>query len=158
MTDLPTRRYPAHVPPVARVYRSTILFVTACVQRRRGILANDDVHNLVRTKWAQADHWLVGRYMIMPDHVHFFCAPGAVEREIKGWMSYWRNQVTREWPEPTQKPIWQSDFWDTQMRNLEHYAAKWEYVRQNPVRAGLVAETDDWSYQGELNLLQWIGP
>ncbi len=94
----------------------------------------------------------------MPDHVHFFCAPGAVEREIKGWMSYWRNQVTREWPEPTQKPIWQSDFWDTQMRNLEHYAAKWEYVRQNPVRAGLVAETDDWSYQGELNLLQWIGP
>jgi putative transposase len=35
-----------------------------------------------------------------------------------------------------------------------HYDKKWEYVRQNPVRAGLVAEPDDWPHRGELQTLR----
>ncbi len=33
--------------------------------------------------------------------------------------------------------------------------AKWEYVRNNPFRKGLVANADDWPYQGVLNDLEW---
>jgi len=28
---------------------------------------------------------------------------------------------------------------------------KWEYIRQNPVRAGLVSVPDDWPYQFQFN-------
>ena len=35
------------------------------------------------------------------------------------------------------------------MRDDESYTEKWIYVRENPVRAGLVARADDWPYQGE---------
>jgi len=28
---------------------------------------------------------------------------------------------------------------------------KWLYVRENPVRAGLVRSAEDWPYAGELN-------
>ncbi len=32
---------------------------------------------------------------------------------------------------------------------------KWEYIRHNPVRAGLVNDPDDWPYQGEMHVLRW---
>jgi len=52
-------------------------------------------------------------------------------------------------------PIWQRDFWDTQLRKGENYDEKWQYVLENPVRAGLVKHSEDWPYQGELNVLEW---
>ena len=40
------------------------------------------------------------------------------------------------------------------IRHSESYAEKWEYVRQNPVRAGLVTNADDWRWQGEIVRLE----
>jgi hypothetical protein len=34
---------------------------------------------------------------------------------------------------------WQTDHWDRRLRSDESYAEKWEYVRCNAVRHGLVA-------------------
>jgi len=31
-----------------------------------------------------------------------------------------------------------------------------DYVRNNPVRAGLVEKAEDWKYQGELHKLRWM--
>ncbi len=53
------------------------------------------------------------------------------------------------------QPLWQRDFWDTQLRDIRHYDDKWHYVRNNPVRKGLVANVDAWPYQGCLNELMW---
>jgi REP element-mobilizing transposase RayT len=46
-------------------------------------------------------------------------------------------------------PFWQPGFFDHVLRNDESYTQKWKYVRENPVRAGLVSRADDWPYQGE---------
>ena len=35
------------------------------------------------------------------------------------------------------------------------YDEKWQYVRNNPVRHGLVESAEKWPYQGELNRLEW---
>jgi hypothetical protein len=40
------------------------------------------------------------------------------------------------------------------LRGDESYTEKWEYVKANPVRAGLVREPEDWPYQGVLNTLR----
>ena len=47
-------------------------------------------------------------------------------------------------------PIWQRRFFDHVLRSDESYAEKWNYVRENPVRAGLVKSADDWPYAGEI--------
>jgi len=50
----------------------------------------------------------------------------------------------------TQGQVWQEGFFDHVLRSDESYAEKWNYVRQNPVRAGLVARAEEWPYQGEI--------
>jgi len=50
---------------------------------------------------------------------------------------------------------WQRKGWDSRLRRSESYAEKWAYVRENPVRKGLVKPPDDWPYQGRLNVLPW---
>ena len=47
-------------------------------------------------------------------------------------------------------PIWQRRFFDHVLRSDESYAQKWNYVRENPIRAGLVTVAEDWRYSGEI--------
>ena len=95
----------------------------------------------------------------MPDHLHLFCAPATFPpTPLKQWVLYWHAEVTRNWPSNQQKPIWQKDFFDRQLRTGESYSEKWDYVWRNPVRAGLVPHPDQWPFQGELNILQWHEP
>jgi hypothetical protein len=53
-----------------------------------------------------------------------------------------------------ERPHWQKGFFDHLIRHSESYSEKWDYVRQNPVRAGLVEAIDDWPYQGEIVRLE----
>ena len=153
----PGRKRPAHYPAAESGNLSVIIFVTVCTKERRPLLANPSFHELVQTWWLRASSWRVGRYVILPDHVHFFCAPGTVPpTPLRPWISYWKNGVSRDLK--SSEPVWQRDFWDTQLRLGESYSAKWEYVRSNPVRHGLVNEADLWPYQGELDVLQWHEP
>ena len=74
---------------------------------------------------------------------------------LEPWVRFWNSYVSKNWDDPLQLPIWQRDFWDTQLRKDESYGEKWHYVIENPVRAGLVRRSEDWPYQGELNILDW---
>jgi putative transposase len=69
------RRHPVHLSPSEKQNRAIIIFVTACSAKRRKVFATAEAHAAIVTAWNEASRWLVGRYVIMPDHVHFFCAP-----------------------------------------------------------------------------------
>ena len=58
-----------HVYPDKLVY-----FITFCTHARQPSLANSTLHESFRTFGFKAEsrYILVGRYVIMPDHVHFF--------------------------------------------------------------------------------------
>jgi putative transposase len=101
--------------------------------------------------WQAADAWLVGRYVIMPDHVHLFAGPMDESVELDVWIRYWKSMFTRAFRNPSFK--WQSNHWDTRMRGASQYQAKWEYVKLNPIRHGLVEAEDQWPYQGEIHEL-----
>ncbi len=153
---LPKRRHPAH-PAVLQIWdRPSIVFVTVCTRGRKPLLARHEVLVLLRAVWRDSNDWLVGRFVIMPDHIHLFCGPARLDSPPVGnWVRYWKSLATRRWPWPEERPIWQSDFWDRQLRHGESYSKKWEYVRLNPMRHGLVACPEDWRYQGEMNELRW---
>ncbi len=50
-------------------------------------------------------------------------------------------------------PLWQRGFYDRIARSDEDLVAACEYVLNNPVRAGLVAEAGEWPYCGEISPL-----
>jgi len=87
----------------------------------------------------------VGRYAIMPDH-HLF-----VRGDRSFTLSSWLGGLKRAMCVALKSPrLWQPGFFDHILRSDESYAKKWNYVRDNPVRAGLVETADEWPYQGEI--------
>jgi REP element-mobilizing transposase RayT len=133
-----------------------IVFVTVCTAARKMILARDEIRELLCRVWTRANGWCVGRYVVMPDHVHLFCAPATVNAPpLDRWVAFWKSRASQQWPRPDEHPIWQKSFWDIQLRRGESYEAKWEYVRANPVRHGLAAQPQNWPYQGQQHVLEW---
>jgi putative transposase len=154
--DEPGRNRPPHHPFVERHNEPIIIFLTVCSKDRKRIFAAPDILSVLENAWNTAETWLVGRYVIMPDHIHLFCAPATIPpQSLEQWVRYWKNVASKNWPRPNEHPIWQRDFWDTQLRRNENYEEKWNYVLENPVRAGLVTRSDDWPFHGELNILEW---
>jgi len=86
------------------------------------LLANQDVARRLIAAWQAANYWCVGRYVIMPNHIHLFCAPNMFPPQpLENWITFWRNHVTKSWPRRDEIPIWQRDYWDRQLRRDESY-------------------------------------
>ncbi len=154
--DNPTRRYKRSRPARGVVYvdgKPTIVFDTVCTKNREHWLATDDVHALLRDVWTKADAWALGRYMVMPDHIHFFAGFTGSLIEYASWVQYWKSQFSKRHKNHNHR--WQSDDWDTRMRTWQQYDEKWEYVRWNPVRHELVDHPDAWPFQGTIHDLRW---
>jgi putative transposase len=118
------------------------------------MLATRAVYHLLIEAWKAADTWLVGHFVILPNHVHLFCAPAeVVHPPLSTWVSYWKRLATiaRRKTDPSFR--WQVNFWDTQLRSGDSYDAKWAYVYQNPVR--LVEKAEDWPFSGTLHDFIW---
>jgi REP element-mobilizing transposase RayT len=88
----------------------------------------------------------VGRYVIMPDHIHLFIR-GDDDFVLFKWVGGLKRAISVALTPGG--PLWQPGFFDHVLRSEESYGEKWLYVRDNPVRAGLVDDARDWPYQGE---------
>lgn len=123
-----------------------LYFVTFCSYRKRPYLATAAVHNAFVTfgDRSYAEHNLaVGRYVIMPDHVHLFVCGDAVF-DLTAWFRLLKPCLAKVVVRPASKdPIWQRGFFDHVLRSDESYGEKWNYARENPVRAGLVTRAED---------------
>jgi putative transposase len=147
MSPRTTRKYPAQGVLILHGL-PTIVFLTVCTAKRQIGLANQQVHKALVDAWNTADAWEVGLYMIMPDHIHLFCWPQDKDYEIEQWISFWKRQFRKYC---RNGPRFQSRGFHHRLRHDESYEEKWEYVRQNPVRAGLVNDSDEWPFQGSLH-------
>lgn len=155
LPERPARRHPVHQTVGESGNRSVIVFVTICTKARAPRLATPLMHQSILQAWQTAGHWLVGRYVILPDHIHLFCAPGVYPgKPLLNWVRYWKAVVAKE-TGVGRDALWQKNFWDTQLRQSDSYAGKWDCMRRNPVRHGLVSQVEDWPYQGELHSLRW---
>jgi len=88
--------------------------------------------------------------VIMPDHVHLF-RRGGDDFRLGHWIGLLKQVLGKaaKLPRANTHP-WQEGFFDHVLRSNESYAQKWNYVRENPVRARLVGSAADWPYQGEI--------
>jgi REP element-mobilizing transposase RayT len=130
-----------------------LYFVTFNTYKRRLLLACPEIHETFRffCLHAQEHAVAVGRYVLMPDHTHFFVVLPPEGVTLAKWVQALRSVIgKRLLALGFEKPHWQEGFFDHLLRSDENYSQKWDYVRMNPVRAGLSNTPEDWPYQGEI--------
>jgi putative transposase len=135
-----------------------IYFITTCTSDRRRILASKEVAGILTDEWRNARNhhgWAIGRYVIMPEHVHFFCKAELDAKVLPTFMQRWKEWSSKRMARELNLSgrVWQEEFFDHILRSSESYSQKWDYVKENPVRAGLVKSSDEWPWQGEIESL-----
>ena len=152
-----------HLRRLERVFddvRGPLFFITCCVRDREKLLADERVARILVEAWHTSPEvygWAIGRYVIMPDHVHFFVGPcrddaKTLSQFIASWKRWTKRHIREEGVSTFE---WQAEFFDHLMRSGESYEQTWEYVRANPVRERPVVAPDEWPFQGELDVLEW---
>ena len=87
--------------------------------------------------------WHITLFLLMPDHLHALLS---FERDQS------MSEVIRDWKRfhaRTHHVFWQDGYFDHRLRADERGAqlsAKMNYIRQNPVAAGLCATAEDWPW------------
>ena len=158
MSEKP-KRFHSHLKRLSRIYpRNPVYFVTTTVFRRKAVLADPARHDLLREEWkvsAEKYGWRVGRYTIMPDHVHFFCTEDRDAQPLSKFVGKWKEYSSKALRREVDRNfLWQEEFFDHLLRSGESYSAKWKYVAENPVRAGFVEKAEDWPFSGEIHQIE----
>jgi REP element-mobilizing transposase RayT len=87
--------------------------------------------------------WYMKIFVLMPDHLHMlvsFAPDKSMSRVVGDWKRFHarKNHVA-----------WQEGYFDHRLRNDERgeqLSAKVEYIRRNPVTAGLCARVENWPW------------
>jgi putative transposase len=154
---------PPRLEPIFQRFDAPVYFVTFNTHGRQRILASAAVHDAFGDYCRRATEFRigVGRYVIMPDHVHLFVCFGAgCDGTLSDWIKGLKRQLDLSLATSGAQRIrlegqklvsfWQPGFHDHLLRSDESYSGKWDYVFQNPVRAGLVSRAEEWPYSGEI--------
>jgi len=121
-------------------------FITTITAHRQPIFRREATSNLLidtLAHYRDQRKYLLHEFVIMPDHIHLLFTPAeeiSLERAmqfIKGGFSFRLK---------AHGPVWQPSFSNHRIRNFEDYESHREYIRMNPVRAGLVGRPEKYPY------------
>ena len=88
-------------------------------------------------------HWHITLFLLMPDHLHAlvsFARDQSMSRVIGDWKHFHARKHAI---------AWQEGYFDHRLRKDERgeqLSAKMNYIRQNPIVAGLCAKAGDWPW------------
>ena len=125
-------------------------FISSSTWGRRRLFQSERMAVLfleVLSGYRREERYLLHEFVLMPDHFHSLISvfPGVtVERAaqmVKGGFSYRAKQELG-----FQGEIWQRGFSDEFIVDAAGYRARCAYIRQNPVRAGLVTVPEEYPY------------
>src|SRR2546423_1553061 len=88
-------------------------------------------------------------YVVMANHIHVFLRPkshetsiSTITKNIKGYCSREANRLLKR----TGQRFWQDESFDHWSRNPTEFARIVKYIENNPVKAGLVKEPEQWEW------------
>lgn len=86
-------------------------------------------------------------WCIMPNHVHVMIKlnPGSIMAEI---VQQWKGASSFEINKALARTgrLWQRDYHDRYIRDMDHFHDSLAYIHNNPVKAGLCEKPDDWPF------------
>ena len=125
--------------------KAIIYFVTICIKERRHVLADPKVFKALQLTVSELRKWRVMAGVLMPDHAHFVITPAEDRSVSPGDFAAGLKRLLRK-KLIVQPWEWQRGCFDRLLRSDEDLHNKWNYVEQNPVRAGLVESVADWPF------------
>lgn len=86
-------------------------------------------------------------WCVMPNHVHALIETAA-GWPLDGVLHSWKSFTSHEANKILQRKgeMWQREYLDRYVRNLEHFEAVVNYIEENPVNAGFVRSKDEWPW------------
>ncbi len=158
-----TQSMPSQRTPLDRMYEyrrmlphyqkpGRALFVTFCKLSREQFSADARDTVMQCCLRGHGNLFQLHAAVIMPDHVHLLLPPlcdekgwpyglPAILKLIKGASARSVNKLLG-----TTGPVWQEESFDHVLRSQESLEEKLEYIRQNPVRRGLVQRPEDYPW------------
>jgi REP element-mobilizing transposase RayT len=119
-------------------------FITInCQPRGSNQLAKPEIWEAILESVAfreQRGDWNWKLLLAMPDHLHgivTFPRQFQMRKAVSDW---------KRWLATRQSVSWQDGFFDHRLRSWESAVEKANYIRMNPVRAGLIEENEIWPY------------
>ena len=86
-------------------------------------------------------------WVIMPNHVHCLIETRVghpLDRVVQTWKSFSAKAANLQLGR--RGSFWQRDYFDRYIRDDEHLAAVQRYIENNPVKAGLCEQPEDWPF------------
>ena len=101
-------------------------------------------------------------WCIMPNHVHVLIEPGEpLSRIVQSWKSFtgrWINANKAELGLGVPgKTVWMREYWDRYIRDEKHFSQAVNYIHENPVKAGLCHEPNEWAWSSAGNAEPQLG-
>jgi putative transposase len=95
----------------------------------------------------QRSDWHVFEYVVMPTHLHLFSEIGVLGlketvEDFKRWTGHQAAKILSQ----DEERFWQREWFDHWSRSDEQDETIVRYIRDNPVKAGLVQDYADWQY------------
>jgi len=85
--------------------------------------------------------WFPHVFLLMPDHCHALVSFPQEGRAFEHSVRQWKRWIA------TQRGVqWQIDFFDHRLRREESFDQQFQYLLDNPIRAGLAARWEEWPY------------
>src|ERR1700685_1241004 len=95
---------------------------------------------------AKLRHYELHSFSVMANHVHVLISPlqriRLITRELKGVTARFSNEILNR----TGRGFWQDESFDHWIRSEAQFARIKNYIERNPVKAGLVANAEDWPW------------
>lgn len=115
----------------------------------RGVLRNPDFAEIVQKVLLDGhpERYRLLEWCIMPNHVHVLIklpdgvSLASVMQRWKGGSAKGINQLAGE-----VGTLWQREYYDRLVRDLDHFHECRAYIRNNPVKAKLCEKPEDWPY------------
>jgi REP element-mobilizing transposase RayT len=115
----------------------------ACLLRRPAVA------QAVIDTWRYFDgrRYRLHAWVVMPNHVHVLVETGygyGLPAIVGSWKTFTARAINRLFSRSG--PVWMPDYWDRFVRDETHYRRVVAYIRQNPVKAGLVDAEEGWRW------------
>lgn len=156
------------------VHEGGIHFISASTFSRAKYFSDDDLCQILDEQlrfYSESYKVELVAYVIMPDHFHCLIWPkgektysdymrgvksfsarlilevldrqgqGTPPMKTNGWIKNRRGAYT-----PPPRKVWQDSFFTYVINSIEKLEQKLEYIKQNPVQAGLVSKSEDYRW------------
>jgi putative transposase len=133
-------------------------FVTASAYVHQNLFQRYESADLLLTtifRYRDAGEFLVHEFIVMPNHIHLLLsvdddhAIGRAMQLIKGGFSHALREAGRK-----SVAVWQPSYYEDRVRDMAEYGRMRAYIRDNPVRRGLVLNAREYPYSSACTLFR----